>query len=88
MTFDRSTNKGEYGTVEIGDTKVKVLFTDIPDLTREPGITIVPGVGSIYQYFVFVPVEVYEALILVRSDDVFVSSLVRLCVRLAGGVVD
>ena len=88
MTFDRSMDKGEYGVITTDDSKIKVLFTDVPDISVEPGISIVHGVGSKYKFFVFVPVEVYEALVLVHSDDLFLSSLIALCVRLGDGVPD
>ena len=85
MTFDRSLEVGEYGTVTTDTAKMKILFTDVPDISKEPGISIVHGVGSVYKFFVFVPVDVYEALVLVHSEEKFLSSLLALCVRLDEG---
>jgi len=85
VTLELSDVEGVYGTVTIEDTPMRVLFTDIPDKTKPPGITIVNGVGSVYKYFIFVPVEVFEALVEVRGERAFREALHRLCVSLYQG---
>ncbi len=82
MTLERSALDDEYGVITTGADKLKVLFSETIDSTDPSAITVVKGIGSVYEYFIFVPRQTYEAILTVHNDALFTSSLIALSIRL------
>lgn len=80
MRLIKSDTEGVYATVStIDDTvKIQVLFSDISG-AQDDGISIVDGGASSFDFFVFVPVAIFDTLVDIHSREVFDKALVRVC---------
>ena len=80
MRLIRSDDDGIYATVSTIDDRVKiqVLFSDISG-EEEDGISIVEGGASVFEFFVFVPRAIFNALVDIHSVEVFDDALIKVC---------
>ena len=63
-----------YGTVITSFGEIQVLLSE-----SEEDIHIEKGGASMFDFFVFVPVTVYDQLVDIHSESVFQQALIRVC---------
>ena len=74
----KSDEPGVYGTVTTGLFSIQVLFSYGTEGEIDHGIHVTKGAKSQFDYFVTVPVDVFDAIVDVENEEVFIEALRRM----------